>query len=87
VVPAELGAHAAQAGSFMYMEFAEFHPVTYMDEEISHLFLEKEEESAAYQRVIASLEANSLDVGQSRDLIAKLAVELYANGEGNHDFA
>ena len=54
VVPASLGAHAAMAGSFTLMEFAEFKPVAYLESETSSLFLEKPEESAAYQRILGA---------------------------------
>ncbi|MGH3602859.1 MAG: helix-turn-helix domain-containing protein, partial [Pseudonocardiaceae bacterium] len=46
VVPASLGAHAATAGSFILMEFAEFKPVAYLDSETACLFLEEPAEIA-----------------------------------------
>ena len=36
------------------MEFAEFKPVAYLESETSSLFLEKPEESAAYQRILGA---------------------------------
>lgn len=44
VIPASLGAHAAMAGSFTFLEFAEFSPVTYLESATSSLFLERPEE-------------------------------------------
>ncbi len=73
--------HAAQGGAFMYMEFADFHAVIYLEAEISHVLLERPEEATAYRRIISSLEATALDAERSRDLIAKLAVELYGGEE------
>jgi len=52
VVPASLGAHAATAGSFTLMEFAEFKPVDYLKSETSSLFLKQPEETRAYQRIL-----------------------------------
>ncbi|MGB6165859.1 MAG: helix-turn-helix transcriptional regulator [Pseudonocardiaceae bacterium] len=81
VVPSALGAHAGLSGPFTLMEFAEFHPVIYLDSETSSLFLERREEATAYQRILAALADAALDEGQSRELIATLATELYADRE------
>ncbi|MGB7796552.1 MAG: helix-turn-helix transcriptional regulator [Pseudonocardiaceae bacterium] len=81
VVPASLGAHAATAGSFTLMEFAEFKPVVYLDSETSSLFLEKPVEIAAYQDILESLAQTALGEGESRELIATRATELSADRE------
>ncbi|MGH3435809.1 MAG: helix-turn-helix domain-containing protein [Sciscionella sp.] len=85
VAPTSLGAHAGIAGQFKLMEFAEFKPVVYIDSETSSLFLEEPEEIAAYRRILAGLADSALDEGQSRELIARLATELYAEGEGDDE--
>jgi transcriptional regulator with XRE-family HTH domain len=87
VVPAALGAHAATAGSFMLMEFAEFKPVVYLDSETSSLFLEKPVEITAYQAILAALAQTALGEEESRELIATLATELYADREDHDDRA
>ncbi|MGH3766225.1 MAG: helix-turn-helix domain-containing protein [Pseudonocardiaceae bacterium] len=79
VVPAVLGAHAATAGTFRLMEFAEFKPVVYLESETSSVFLEKPVEIAAYQSILAALAQTALGEGESRQLIATLATELYAD--------
>ncbi len=84
VVPVALGAHAATAGTFRLMEFAEFKPVAYLESETSSLFLERPEEIRAYRRILAALADTALSEGQSRELIAALATELYPDGE-DHD--
>jgi len=84
VVPASLGAHAAMAGSFMFMEFAEFRPVAYLESTMASLFLELPEEIATYRSILASLAATALSEEESRELIATLATELYADRE-DHD--
>jgi transcriptional regulator with XRE-family HTH domain len=81
VVPAALGAHAATAGSFILMEFAEFKPVAYLESETSSLFLEKPVEIAAYQDILAALAQTALGERESRELIATLATELSADRE------
>lgn len=75
VVPDALGAYAGLSGPFILMEFAEFRPVTYLDSETSSLFLERRDEAAAYQRILAALTHAALDEEQSRELIATLATE------------
>jgi transcriptional regulator with XRE-family HTH domain len=87
VVPAPLGAHAAMAGPFIFMEFAEFRSVVYLESETSSLFLEKPEETRAYQRILGVLAETALDEGQSRELIATVATELYADREDHDDHA
>ncbi|MGH3802421.1 MAG: helix-turn-helix domain-containing protein [Pseudonocardiaceae bacterium] len=87
VVPAALGGHAGLSGPFTLMEFAEFRPVVYLDSETSSLFLERREEATAYQRILGALAQTALDEGQSRELIATVATELYAEREDHHDRA
>ncbi len=83
VVPAALGPHAATAGPFTLMEFAEFKPVAYLESETSSLFLEKPVEIEAYQDILAALAETALGEGESRELIATLATELYVDREGS----
>ncbi len=87
VVPAALGAHAATAGSFTLMEFAEFKPVAYLESETSSLFLEKPVEIAAYQDILGALAETAMGEGESRQLIATLATELSADREDHDDRA
>ncbi|MGH3773785.1 MAG: Scr1 family TA system antitoxin-like transcriptional regulator [Pseudonocardiaceae bacterium] len=81
VVPAALGGHAAVAGSFRIMEFAEFRPVIYLESETASVFLEKREQVAAYRRILGLLAQTALSEGESAELIATLATELYAGRE------
>lgn len=83
VLPSAIGAHAGCAGSFKLMEFAEFKPIVYLDSETSSLFLEEPEEISAYKRILAALEDTTLDEGQSREMIASVATELYADLSGS----
>jgi hypothetical protein len=87
VVPAALGAHAGLSGHFILMEFAEFRPVVFLDSETSSLFLERREEANAYQRILGALAHTALGEGESRELIATVATELYADREDHHDRA
>ena len=87
VVPAAVGGHAAINGSFTLMEFAEFKPVVYLESETSSLFLEKPVEIDAYQRILGALAETALEEGESRQLIAILATELYADREDHDDRA
>jgi transcriptional regulator with XRE-family HTH domain len=87
VVPASLGAHAATAGPFIFMEFAEFRSVTYLESETSSLFLEKPAETQAYRRILGALADTALGEGESRELIATVAIKLYADREDHDDHA
>jgi transcriptional regulator with XRE-family HTH domain len=87
VVPISLGAHAAMAGSFTLMEFAEFKPVAYLESETSSVFLEKPVEIQAYRNILGALADTALGEGESRQLIATLATELSADREDHDDRA
>ena len=87
VVPATAGAHAGMAGSFRFMEFEVIKPVVYVESETASLFLEEPEEIASYGGILDRLDGIALDVGQSRELIADLAVRLYAAREDHDDLA
>ncbi len=87
VVPASLGAYAAMTGAFIFMEFAEFRPVVYLESTTSSLFLEKPVEIDAYRCILGALAETALDEGESRELIATLATELYADREDHDDRA
>ncbi|MBV9141728.1 MAG: helix-turn-helix transcriptional regulator [Pseudonocardiales bacterium] len=84
VVPAGRGGHPGVAGAFILMEFAEFNPVVYLESETACLFLERPEEIATYQSILAVLAQTALSAGQSRRLIAALASRFAANRE-DHD--
>lgn len=86
VVPASFGAHAGIAGSCRLMEFAELKPMVYVDEQTASHFLEQSKEVETYRKIFAALDDCALDERQSNDLIARLAVELYADGDDDqHD--
>ena len=85
VVPMAFGAHAGVIGSCRLMESVEFEPVVYIEEETAGHYLEEPDEIAAYGKVFTALANCALDEGQSRDLIAGLAVGLYADREDQHD--
>ncbi|MGH3718486.1 MAG: helix-turn-helix domain-containing protein [Pseudonocardiaceae bacterium] len=86
VVPIALGAHAAMAGSFTLLEFADFRPVVYLENEVSGLFLETPVEIDAYQRILGALEKTALGAEESRELIAALDTELYPDREDPFTF-
>ena len=81
LIPAAVGAHAGLAGSCTLMEFAEFEPVVYLDEEVGGHFMEEPEEISAYHRVFAALSAVALDRTTSKDVIAELASDHYGMPE------
>jgi len=87
VVPAALGAHAGMAGAFTLLEFADFRPVVYLENENSSLFLEQPVEIESYQQILESLAETALNEEESRKLIATLATELYVDREDHDDGA
>ncbi len=87
VVPNSAGVHAGIAGSFSLLEFDEIRPVVYLESQTSTLFLEEPVETDSYRRVLAGLADKALDEGQSKEVIACLAIELYGDREDHDDRA
>jgi transcriptional regulator with XRE-family HTH domain len=85
VIPVAAGAYTGVSGGCRLMEFVEFRPVVYVEEETAGLFLEKPEEICAYRNIFSSLAQVALDEGESKELIAGLAIALYADGGDDHD--
>ena len=85
VVPIAFGAHACVTGACRLMESPEFGPVVYVEHQTGGLFLEESNEIATHRKIFAAFAKCSLDEGESRDLIAELAVTLYADREDSHD--
>ena len=77
IIPLAAGAHAAMAGACRLMEFEELRPIVYIEEQTAGHFLEERVEIATYRKIFAALANCALTEGQSRDLIADLAVSLY----------
>ena len=69
------------------MEFTEFKPVVYLESETSSVFLEKPVEITTYRNILALLAETALSEEESRQLIATLATELYADREDDDDRA
>jgi hypothetical protein len=59
------------------MEFADFEPVVYLDEEVGGHFMEEPDEISAYQKVFAALSAVALDKATSKGVIGALASDHY----------
>lgn len=78
VLPFSVGAHAGMDGAFMILGFpTPTDPdVVYVDYYTGTLYLEKPQEIQRYTLMFDHLRASALPVGQSRDLIARVADEL-----------
>ncbi|MFG3228828.1 helix-turn-helix domain-containing protein [Kitasatospora sp. NPDC048194] len=78
VVPFSAGAHAGVHGSFATLEFPVRGDldVVYTEALTSSLYLERDNDVAAYDRAFDRLRAAALDVAPSRRLIAQIAKEL-----------
>ncbi|MFI9361972.1 helix-turn-helix domain-containing protein [Kitasatospora sp. NPDC053057] len=78
VVPFSAGAHAGIHGSFAVLEFPVRGDldVVYTEALTSSLYLERDNDVAAYDQAFDRLRAAALDVAPSRRLIAQIAKEL-----------
>lgn len=81
VVPASHGAFPGGDSSCRLIEFPEMKPVVYVEELIAGNFMEDGAAVAAYRNVFAALAKCALDEGDSKERIARLAVDLYGGGE------
>lgn len=81
VIRANIGGHAATAGSFILMQFKEIAPIVYLDSETSGIFLELPIEIRSYKSILTALDETALPEGQSREFISETVRELYAEGQ------
>jgi transcriptional regulator with XRE-family HTH domain len=73
IVPAKAGPHGTLGGPFMFMSYAEYKPIVYVENVSTSAFLEKLSEIDTYKRILNRLTSVALDEGQSRELITSLA--------------
>jgi hypothetical protein len=83
VIPVSYGAFPAIDSSCRLVEFDELKPVVYVEQQTAGSFFEDAAAVAAYRKIFGALADCSLSEGESGDLIAGLAVELY--GGEDHD--
>jgi hypothetical protein len=83
VIPMSAGAHSGLGGSSAVMEFSEHDEVVFVGQETAGYFLEEPGEVAVYTKIMASLAAVVLGKRESRELIHRLAVDLYGGGGRN----
>jgi transcriptional regulator with XRE-family HTH domain len=71
VMPFSFGGHAGETGAFAMLSFPEsdLSDVVYMEQLTSALYVDKREEVAHYERVMARLQADSPGPDESRDLL------------------
>lgn len=79
IVPTSLGAYPGSCGPFRLIEFSEFRPVAYVEDEIEGHFLEEYEKINSYRKLIAALSVISLDASESTKLIGA-RMERYGKG-------
>ncbi|WP_030621785.1 helix-turn-helix domain-containing protein [Streptomyces sclerotialus] len=74
VVPFNFGGHAGESGAFTMLRFPEsdLSDVVYLEQLTSALYLDKAEEVGQYERVMSSLQEESLDPSRTRDLLRGL---------------
>ncbi|MGW4208530.1 DUF5753 domain-containing protein [Lentzea sp. NPDC004789] len=75
IVPAVAGAHAGMNGSFTKLHFERHEPLVWLQNENSSLFVEEESAVAGYAAVVRRLDEISLDVQQSKAMIARFVGE------------
>lgn len=75
IIPDVVGFHAGRM-PFHVMEFVEFHPVVFIENQTSALFLERPDTVASYRRGVVHIANVALDERLSREWLATLASEL-----------
>ncbi|WP_346099853.1 helix-turn-helix transcriptional regulator [Streptomyces olivaceiscleroticus] len=74
VVPFNFGGHAGESGAFTMLRFPEsdLSDIVHLEQLTSALYLDKAEEVGQYERVMSSLQEESLDPSRTRDLLRGL---------------
>jgi hypothetical protein len=81
VIPTAAGAQPGLIGSCCLLEFAEFQPVAYIDNEVAGFFVEEPDQVATYAKVFTALTTAALDDEQSRDKLRAAATDQFRNEE------
>jgi transcriptional regulator with XRE-family HTH domain len=77
VIPTSFGALPTLDNSCRLVEFAEVKPVVYVEEQTAGNFMEDSATVAAYRKIFQALADCAMDEGESKELIAALAIDLY----------
>jgi transcriptional regulator with XRE-family HTH domain len=74
ILPFELGGHPAESGAFTLLRFPEsdLSDVVYLEQLTGALYLDKKDEVAEYERVLAGLTKNGLSPEQTRDRLHRI---------------
>jgi len=80
VIPFEVGAHAAQDGNFVLLEFQESSPVVFVEGLTTNLYLERDSDLDRYREAMEYLRDEALSPRDSVALIAE-AQKSYAGGK------
>lgn len=75
VLPFALGGHTGLDGPFMILSFPRNRPVVHLEQKITALFLEEEDQVAVYRREVDRLNEVGLSPAKSVDLVAQVATE------------
>lgn len=86
VVPIGQGVHAGRHGPFTVLEFREWRPVLYREDPVATL-LDEDPLVALYRSIARHLDTVALDESESRELIGRIAVELYGGDNDQVDAA
>jgi hypothetical protein len=81
VVPTTAGAQPGLIGSCCLLEFADFQPVAYVDNEVAGFFVEEPEQVTTYTKAFTALTTVALDEEHSRDKLRVAAASRYQAGE------
>lgn len=73
VVPAALGAQSMFGGAFVFFRYDSHPPLVYLE---SGFFLDDEQHTADYQRILTMLSEVALSRGESREMLAGMASEV-----------
>ncbi len=76
VLPNELGAHAAVAGSYVLLEFAKESPVVHLEQYRAGAFLDEREDVEAYGQLTERLRQQALSPADSAGLVSDCIAEL-----------
>jgi hypothetical protein len=84
IIPDHIGFHAGRK-PFHLMQFSEFHPIVFIENDTSALFLEHPDPVHAYHVVVANLDNVALSQEDSRDWLAIQAAEFGDPREDDDD--
>jgi transcriptional regulator with XRE-family HTH domain len=75
IIPTRIGAYPGLGGPFCFMEFADFRPTVYIEDEVDGYFMEGSHNIAKYRSLLSALSAVAANAKDSKQIVNDVLLE------------